>query len=209
MKFKFFLLFLVSSQFVFSQTKKDLKTQLESIYISDQKPRQGVTKIIEKYGYDSPQMDSLNRKITQTDSINLLKIKQIIDVNGWLGISEVGEMANQALFLVIQHADLANREKYFPLMEKSVQQKESNSRDLALLEDRILIDKGQKQKYGTQLKIKTGTQNEYELYPIEDERNVDKRRKKVGLEPLRKYLEYRNIKYKRPRQAFFYPSGQW
>jgi hypothetical protein len=45
---------------------------------------------------------------------------------------------------------------------------------LALLEDRIALDEGKKQKYGTQ--VKRSSNGRYHVEPIEDERNVDKRR---------------------------------
>jgi len=56
------------------------------------------------------------------------------------------------------------------------------------LEDRILTREGKKQVYGTQLRLNQTTQR-MELYPIEDEENVDSRRAVVGLEPLALYLK--------------------
>jgi hypothetical protein len=57
-----------------------------------------------------------------------------------------------------------------------------------MLEDRILTREGNKQVYGTQLRLNQTTQR-MELYPIEDEENVDGRRATVGLEPLAGYLK--------------------
>jgi hypothetical protein len=56
------------------------------------------------------------------------------------------------------------------------------------LEDRILTREAKKQVYGTQLRLNQTTQR-MELYPIEDEVNVDSRRAAVGLEPLAEYLK--------------------
>ncbi|HKC85737.1 MAG TPA: DUF6624 domain-containing protein, partial [Blastocatellia bacterium] len=52
----------------------------------------------------------------------------------------------------------------------------------------ILTREGKKQIYGTQLRLNQKTQV-MELYPIEDEENVDARRAKVGLAPLAQYLK--------------------
>ena len=55
---------------------------------------------------------------------------------------------------------------------------------LAHLEDRVLVNKGMKQIYGSQV-----NSNTLKPYPIKDEKNVDKLRAEVGLEPLDKYLK--------------------
>jgi hypothetical protein len=56
--------------------------------------------------------------------------------------------------------------------------------------------KGEKQIYGSQVVFsKTGEQ---EFYPIEDEKNVNIRREKVGLPPIEEYAKYFSIKYKLP-----------
>ena len=108
-------------------------------------------------------------------------------------------MGNMTVFAVIQHADLKTQEKYFPLMKKSVEQKESRACDLALLEDRILMYQNKKQIYGSQIWINqtTGAQ---EIWPIEDEKNLNIRRAKVGLETMEEYAEHFGIEYKLPKQ---------
>jgi hypothetical protein len=88
------------------------------------------------------------------------------------------------------------QEKYLPLMQKSVEEGESESNDLALLQDRVLMRQGKKQIYGSQVILnKSGGQ---EFYPIEDEKNVNVRRKKVGLQPLEEYAKFFGIDYKLP-----------
>jgi len=84
------------------------------------------------------------------------------------------------LFLTIQHAsDKRIREKYYPLLEKSASKGESNLSDMATMKDRILIENGQQQIYGTQYNF------EGKNYPIEDPKGVNKRRRQVGLKRLK------------------------
>lgn len=189
------LLSVCTISFAQNALNDSLRKELEQIYLADQQPRRSVNQIIQKYGFDSPQLDSLNRLIRLTDSLNQLKVQKTIDLYGWLGKSEVGDMANQTLFLIVQHSDMTIQEKYLPLLRKSVSKEESNAYDLALLEDRILMSQGKKQLYGSQVRRNPQT-NQYEVYPIEDEKNVDKRRKKMGLEPLSAYLKGFGITYK-------------
>jgi len=50
-------------------------------------------------------MMELSKKMREVDSINLAKVKAILEKYGWLGPQDIGRKANLALFLVIQHAD--------------------------------------------------------------------------------------------------------
>nr|WP_228371070.1 DUF6624 domain-containing protein [Shewanella piezotolerans] len=72
-------------------------------------------------------------------------------------------------------------------MEKSYLNNEGVSgQQVALLTDRVLIAQGKKQIYGTQADLSEG---KVVFSPIEDEANVDKRRKKMNMPPLGLYLK--------------------
>lgn len=130
-------------------------------------------------------MDSLNLLIHRFDSLALVQVENIIANYGWLGKSQIGELANSALFLIIQHAnDNRIREKYYPLLEESVNKGESSRTDLATMKDRILINNGHKQLYGTQ------TKSDGKLLPLEDPKRVNKRRRQVGLKRIKVNNEY-------------------
>ncbi len=140
--------------------------------------------IIKRFGYASHQMDSLNSVISEFDSLALNKVENIISTYGWLGKSEIGETANSTLFIVIQHAeDNRVREKFYPLLEASVNKGESNRSDLAAMQDRILVNNGHNQLYGTQSK------NDGKLFPVEDPKRLNKRRKQVGLKKIKANLD--------------------
>lgn len=134
---------------------------------------------IKEFGYKSKQMDSLNSVILNFDSIALGRAINIVERYGWLGKSKIGFVANQTLFLTIQHADKRFREKYYPLLEASAKSGDSNLFDMATMKDRILVDNGQQQIYGTQ------TDFEGKYYPIADIKRLNKRRGQVGLEKLK------------------------
>ncbi len=162
---------------------KAIKKELKAIYERDQKTR--------AHGDSAKFMHYI-------DSCNQVQITTLIEKYGWMGKSLVGEGYNQAFFLVIQHADLATQKKYFPLFQQSVEEGESKASDMAMMQDRILMREGKKQIYGSQVVFnKTGGQ---EFYPIEDEKNVNIRRKKVGLQPIEDYAKYFGIDYKLPTQ---------
>ena len=92
-----------------------------------------------------------------------------------------------AVFLVIQHGSKALREKYFPLVKASAEKGEITLRAVAMMEDRMLMENGKKQKYGTQLI--SYNNGPLQLHPIEDEANVNQRRAAMGMEPIEEYLK--------------------
>ena len=173
---------------------KPLVAELDSIYTEDQKYRLQIDEIEKKYGWESNQMKAHWKIINEKDSVNLIKIKSLLDKYGWLGTDVIGEQGNSTMFLVIQHSDIATQDKYLPMMREAVKNGKAKGSSLALLEDRVALRKRKKQIYGSQI----GRDNDTKLYyvsPLEDPDNVDKRRAKVGLEPLADYVNYWQIKW--------------
>jgi hypothetical protein len=172
-----------------------LKKELDSVLIEDQKYRQMAVDLEKKIGNENFQveMNELMRKEMQIDSSNLFVVKGILDKYGWLGADEVGSDANATLFLVIQHSDLKTQEEYFPLMKEAVKNGKARAADLALLTDRIEMNNGRPQVYGSQMVEQNG---KYVIYTMTDEPNVNKRRAEVGLEPLEEYAKQWDIIYK-------------
>ena len=170
---------------------KPLKAELLAILEEDQKYRQQLQGVEKKYGWNSKEMKDFWVIINNADSLNLIKIKAILDKNGWVGADKVGNEASNAIFLVIQHSDLPTQQKYLPMMREAVKNKKANGSSLALLEDRVALGEGRKQIYGSQLR---GDGNGgYYLSPLEDPDNVDKRREEVGLPPIAEYIRNWNL----------------
>lgn len=167
--------------------------QLDSIYHDDQHYRQLSDSIGQKFGYDSKEAQNPFQRVFEKDSVNTIKVSAIIDKFGWLGPCVIGKKGNLTLFLVIQHSDLKTQEKYLPLMKEAVKKGNASGADLALLVDRVEMLNGRPQIYGSQIQMKEG---KMVIYPIFDEKNVDKRRANVGLEPLEVYAKHWNIDYK-------------
>lgn len=172
--------------------KKYLSTKLEEVIQSDQKYRVLIDSSSKKFGISSPQVKELFSLISETDSLNLIIVKELIDSMGWPGFNQVGINGSVAVFLVIQHADLKTQEKYLPLFIQSARKGEALWQNYALLVDRILYFKGEKQLYGTQI-IKYDDKSEF--VPIFDEPNVNFRRKLVGFPPIENEAKRYGIKY--------------
>lgn len=173
--------------------RKPLELQLDSIYFDDQRGRRLLDETEEKYGATSKEMEALWKDIHTQDSVNLVKVKQIIERYGWPSVDSVGRRGNSTVFLVIQHADPATQVHYLPIMRQAVKDKKARGDQLALLEDRVALGQGKKQVYGTQV-MKIGGGDWY-VRPMEDPDHVDERRKSVGLGRLYYYLRDFNINW--------------
>ena len=173
---------------------KPLVAILDSIYLDDQVYRKQIGEIEEKYGRNSKELQSHWAIIHEKDSINLIKVKNILDERGWLGTDVVGRQGNTTLFLVVQHADLKTQLKYLPMMREAVKEGNAKASNLALLEDRVALRQGKKQIYGSQLGTDPET-GEYFVSPLIDPDNVDKRREEVGLGTMSSYLNYFGMKW--------------
>lgn len=170
-----------------SGADKMLMKELDTLYDNDQKYRNLSAKKAKEFGRDSKEFKAVLDLTKKQDSLNLIQIEELIGKYGWLGPRKVGFRGSRAFYLVIQHASLPIQEKYLPVMQKAVKEGNASKDDLAFLEDRILIRKGEMQIYGSQMK----TDENGVHYPIRlrDPENVDFRRFEVGLEPMSQYLE--------------------
>ena len=120
-------------------------------------------------------------KQDEIDKKNMARLEEIIKQYGWPGRSLVGEEAANTGFLILQHADLTVQKKYFPLVKEGARKGEVRPGDAAMLEDRMLMNEGKKQIYGSAVQSGPETGGKLVLHPIEDEEHVDERRAAVGL----------------------------
>jgi hypothetical protein len=156
----------------------EIKKTLETVYEADQRNRQGGS-------VENLENDKKNQQI----------VVSTIENCGFPTVEKHGYKSVEAVFLVLQHAGKSLREKYFPQIKKSADQGDLQWSIVALMEDRMLMDRGEKQKYGSQVLKKNGSDT-WTLYPIQDPENVNKRRAEIGLQPIEEYLRHFGIEYK-------------
>lgn len=116
------------------------------------------------------------------------RLAQIMDAHGWPTPDLVGEAAAQAAWLIAQHADrqLDVQRRALHLMEQAVKAGKAGARELAFLRDRVLVNDGRKQIYGTQIAgIKNGSPVPW---PCQEPDRVDELRAQVGIEPFTEYV---------------------
>lgn len=173
---------------------RPLAQLLDSIFIEDQRYRQQGPMVEKQYGRDSEEWKTMLREMDRSDSSNIILVRDILDKHGWMGPDSVGETGNVALFSVIQHADLATQKRYLPMMRAAVAIGNADGGDLAYVEDRVALDEGKRQIYGSQIGFDKDTGNYY-LLPLGDPYHVDERREKVGLSPIADYVGNWDLKW--------------
>lgn len=171
----------------------EVQEELEQIYKTDQDVRfklMNLSKESKSQDASKEIKDNYSEVVLEmkaVDAENLEKIKSILSKYGWLGPDEVGFEASQAIFLVIQHADLKTQEQFLPLVRKAAEMGKTLNSNLALMEDRVALRKGDKQIYGSQIWTDPET-GEYFVDLLRDPLTVDDRRAKVGLPSMSDYL---------------------
>src|SRR5262245_1305690 len=96
-KFIFFISLTWAAINVSGQSKfnKELAALLDTVYNEDQSGRLILDSLQKQFGWKSEQVQSLVKTLIKQDSINLIRVKNIIDTYGWLGPDEVGKQGSQ------------------------------------------------------------------------------------------------------------------
>lgn len=189
------LLFLVLTclpVWVFGQSDKQLKHELDSMYVLDQRNREWLVNL----GNNQPLTDSLSEvyktdraklggvlwaQQTKIDTSNLARAEAILKQHGYPGKTLVGTPTNEAVFFIIQHSNKIDT--YLPTIKKAAEQGELPFQQYAMMLDRSLMYKGKPQLYGTQASCRqliATKQSRCFVWPITDAKLVNQRRKQAG-----------------------------
>ncbi|WP_231460395.1 DUF6624 domain-containing protein [Pedobacter sp. Leaf132] len=194
MRFSIMIVLSLISLSVAGQQKLNsvLVDKISAMFEEDQKWRTEYNKINfdEKSDFNE---NTINKKLAETDSINLQLAKEIINKYGFPGYSLVGSEGSNKFWSIIQHCDddLAFQKKVLLLMDNEVKRKNASASNNAMLRDRVLVSEGKKQIYGTQVRYNAALKKS-QPFPIENPDQVDSRRKSVGLSTLAEYLKLFN-----------------
>jgi len=173
-----------------NQNTENLIAILDTIWQTEQTPIRLRDSLMRIYGAESNEYKEQQKIYEKNHIINEKKVTTILDNNGWPTKELAGEQGNWTICNVIQHSDNEIRIKYLPMMRKAVNEKKLEPRFLVRAEDRIATEKGDLQIYGGQMKYYSETKS-FNVWPVFDPINIDKRRAKIGLEPIAEFLKNR------------------
>lgn len=114
------------------------------------------------------------------------ELEALLDRHEWIKISVFGFDADSHAWLLAQHADHRPdlQKRVLAVLERMLPLKETSGANYAYLWDRVAVNEGRPQRYGTQGSARDGL---WTPKPLEDAAGVDALRKSVGLEPLADY----------------------
>lgn len=117
------------------------------------------------------------------------RCEMIFEEVGYPDYEMVGEEASEAFWLIVQHCDYDPefQERVMIEMKDVVKRGQADGANLAYLTDRVLINTGRAQEYGTQLEYEHAVARAYPKV-LDEPAGVDARRARVGLEPLGEYM---------------------
>lgn len=180
-----------------SKEYNELKEQIELGLDRDQEIRE---KFMEKY-QETGNIDlELNQRMGQIDSINQIYAFRFLDKYGYPIYSKDGKKICEGIFYILQHSDQKHMKKYVDELKEAAFKEEASLTHYALMKDRILMNDGKKQVYGSQIssyKDENGhVTNNFFVWPIEDPNKVDSLRKAIGFKTtIAEYAKQMNAAY--------------
>jgi len=140
------------------------------------------SKLSEVLVRDSDDRNTLpKQKRDSLDRINLSIVISIIENCGAPNMEVAGQEGILAIFLTLQHSSYRYIKQYLYVIKNYEKLGFLGKKQLVTMEDRILMNEGLPQKYGSQLIGK-------ELYEVDNMDSVLNRRKKLDMLPLKEYL---------------------
>jgi hypothetical protein len=163
---------------------EELRRELLARRDEDQRIRTAVPPPKGQYLVQLP--DEAAAQWQRIDEDNTRWLGEVLHGQDWPGRTLVGEDGAAAAWLLAQHADRdpSRQQTFLQALRGAVDQGEASPAHLAYLEDRVRINAGQPQLYGTQFTV---TDGEFGPWAIEDPQRLDKRRAEAGLEPFADY----------------------
>ena len=172
------------------EENENLIALIDDIWQTEQEPIRYRDTLISRYGAESDSVAKQQLIIKKNHIINEKKIAKILEEYGWPTKEMIGERGNWTICNVIQHSDNEVRIHYLPIMRQAVKDKKLEPRFLVRSEDRIATERGDLQIYGGQMKYYPETKS-FNLWPIFDPENIDKRRTAIGLDSIAIFLKNR------------------
>ena len=169
---------------------ENLVAILDTIFRTEQEPIRLRDAFLKSHGDESKEFLEQQEIYEKNHAINEKKIRAILDKSGWPEKEIIGERGNRTICNVIQHSENDIRIKYLPMMKQAVLDKKLNPQLLVRAEDRIATERGDPQIYGGQMKFYPETKS-FNVWPVLDPINIDKRRAAIGLGPIADFLKSR------------------
>lgn len=166
----------------------EIRTQLLWMKVQDVASDVKVAHKIRYGGHPEISYDSLRTFRAKIYEDQFKQLLNFVSDYGWLGRSLVGEDGAEAAWLIAQHGTYAPIEqvKLLPKILSAATIGEAKMTHYAHLFDLVCSHHRRPQRYGT-LRWENPETGQWEIYPLEDEAQVNSFREEAGLPPLEGY----------------------
>ena len=136
------------------------------------------------------------------------RLEEIFEESGFPGYDLVGKDGSTDFWLMVQHSDHVPdfQAKVLSQMKAQVDKGNADPANYGLLVDRVNLNTGKPQIYGTQVAYRAGICQAYSQ-DLADSANVNQRRKSIGLPPLEEYLNQMSEMHFEINKAVFLGEG--
>ncbi len=162
------------------------KKQLEDMVTVDQ-----IAANIPKGKYKELSREDWQKFKDSVFTANKAQAEIMFNKYGFPGFDKVGKDGSQHFWLLVQHCDQypAFQKRVLKSMNKEVKKRNANPNNYAYLYDRVQVNAGEKQLFGTQVTYEVETTGRaIPKIGLADSVNVDQLRKAYGLDSLKNYL---------------------
>jgi len=145
---------------------------------------------------DNKKPEALIKRMREFRDKNTARLCAILKQYGWPTAALVGHDGVDAAFYVLRNGSTGSlKVDLIPAIVAAVTRGDIARPEFAGFVDRLRLEAGLKQLFGTQATIRDGL---LVLFPIEAERDVDARRKQYELPALADYFQFLEAKYRLP-----------
>jgi len=161
--------------------------QIYSVCAVDKSYYERIERAQNKYGRQSLEVKQIIKRNQHINELNQIKFQYLLKKNGWPRRSVTGFFATKCAYQICKNGNLDILKPYIPTMKNYCQLFEGSCQSYAVLFDRMQLELGQPQRFGTQLNYNSKTDS-MELYPLENRDMLPEYRAWVGLKPLKNSL---------------------
>ena len=141
---------------------------------------------------------------------NQERAERMFKKHGFLGFKQVGPAGSTQFWLLVQHCDKypAFQRAVLPAMDREVKKGNAKPSDYALLYDRVQVNAGLSQSFGTQVTYEVNTTGRaVPKIGLLDSVHVDQRREAYQLGSLKDYLNMMTSMHFEMNKARYEPRG--
>ena len=169
-------------------THPELRSELLEMRRVDQEARMKCS------GTAEEQMKCFREIAEKIDVPHTKRLNEMFEKHGFPSLAMVGKEGLEAFMLLVQHAVSDEiRERVREPMRLAFERKEIPPDRYSTFIDRLLVNQGKPQIYGTNFEMKDGR---LVMSPVEDPAGLNNRRRAAGLPPIEEYAEMLRELYK-------------